>query len=390
MDNIKISKNHIQMLIAMFISGSTLITGGLTDAKQDTWLCVVAAYLLSLPLCWLFASLVKLPKDRDFFSGIIQVCGKIPGRILCFLYALNAVHLCGQNLRFLAEFVHDVNMNETPLTAILVCVLIAAIYAVRNRLYVLVRLAGFALPFIFASVGLTILLSVQDMDFTNMLPVLHLDWKQVSSGTFEYFSLAFGELVFCLPLLGAIDHQETVFPVLAKGSLMGFLLLLTVSLRNLFVLGYTNGVSAFPSYSAVSIISIGEFFTRIEVLIGINLLFSGFFKILVLLFFTCKSFSAALGFKDYEPLAGPCGILSLTTALLIFCNTGEMFSWQKYFAYFSLPLQLIAPAILLIIGKIRGRLKPGSTAKAEAPKPGTSRQKPAPPDRRAGRPTQAE
>ena len=390
MDNIKISKKHIQALLAMFITGSTLITGGLTDAKQDTWLCVVAAYLLSLPLCWLFASLVKLPKDRDFFDGIIQVCGKIPGRILCFLYALNAIHLCGQNLRFLAEFVHDVNMNETPLTAILACVIIVAFYVVRNRLYVLARLASFALPFIFVSVGLTILLSVQDMDFTNMLPVLHSDWKQMASGTFEYFSLAFGELVFCLPLLGSVDHQETIFPALAKGALTGFILLLIVSLRNLFVLGYSNGVYAFPSYSAVSIISIGEFFTRIEVLIGINLLLSGFFKILVLLFFSCKSFSAALGFPDYEPLAGSCGILILSTALLIFNNTGEMFSWQRYFAYFSFPLQLVAPALLLIIGKIRGRRKPGNSAKTGAPKPGTPPQRQAPPDRRAGRPTQAE
>lgn len=390
MDNIKISKRHIQALIALFISGSTMITGGLTDAKQDTWLCVVAAYLLSLPLCWLFASVVKLPEDRDFFSGIIQVCGKIPGRILCFLYALNAVHLCGQNLRFLGEFIRGVNMTETPMTAILVCVIIVAFYVMRSRLYVLARLASVALPFILVAVGLTIVLSLQNMDFTNILPVLHSDWKEVSAGTFEYFSLAFGELVFCLPLLGSIDHQETVFPALAKGSLMGFSILLTVSLRNLFVLGYSNGIYAFPSYSAVSIISIGEFFTRIEVLIGINLLLSGFFKIIVLLFFSCKSFSVAFGFPDYEPLAGSCGTLILSTALLIFCNTGEMFSWQKYFAYFSSPLQFVAPVLLLIVGRIRGRRKPGSSAKPEAPKPGTPRQKPAPQNRRAGRPTQAE
>lgn len=382
MDNIKISKNHIQTLIALFISGSSLITGGLTDAKQDTWLCVVAAYLLSIPLCWLFASLVKLPKDRNFFDGMIQICGKIPGRILCFLYALNAVHLCGQNIRILVEFIHDVNMTETPLAAILACVIGAAIYVIKNRVYVLARLARFALPLFILSVALTILLSVQNMDFSNMFPILHSDFRPMVSGTVEYFSLAFGELVFCLPLMGAIDHQETVLPVLLKGSLMGFLLLLAISLRNLLVLGYSNGMYMFPSYTAVSIISIGDFFTRVEVLIGINLLLTGFFKVCVLLFFSCKSFSTALGFQDYEPLAGACGILILSTALLIFCNTEEMFNWSKYFAAFSLPLQLFVPAVLLIIGKIRSRMNPESQTKA--PKPGPSRRKQTPPNRRAG------
>lgn len=371
MDNIKISKKHIEMLIALFISGSTLITGGLTDAKQDTWLCLVLAYALSLPLCWMFASFVKLPKDRDFFSGIIQVCGKIPGRILCFLYALNAIHLCGQNARMLVEFVHDVNLNETPLMMGFVCVLGVGVYAVRNRLYVLARLAGFCLPFILFSVSLTVVLSLQDMDFTNMLPILHSDWGPVFSGTLEYFSLAFGELVFCLPLLSSIDRQETVFPVLAKGSLMGFSLLLTVSLRNLFVLGYSNGVFTYPSYAAVSIISIGEFFTRVEVIIGINLVLSGFFKVLVLLFFSCRSFTASLGLPDYEPLAGSCGLLIVSIGYMIFNNTEEITAWEKCFATFSLPLQVFAPAVLLIIGKIRFGGKPGNEAKV--PKAPTSR-----------------
>ena len=379
MEKTKISKQHIQMLIVLFITGSTLITGGLTDAKQNTWLCVVAAYVLSIPLCWMFSSLVKLPKDRDFFSGLIEICGKVPGRILCFLYALNAVHLCGQNARMLAEFIHDVNLNETPLVAILACGTGVAVYAVRNRLYVLTRIAGFALAFVVFSVTMTVVLSYKNMDFTNILPVFHTTPGPLISGTVEYFSLAFGELVFCLPLLSAMDQREAVFPVLTKGALMGFLLLLTVSLRNLFVLGFSNGIVMYPSYAAVSIISIGDFFTRIEVFIGINLLLAGFFKVLVLLFFSCRAFSASLGFPDYEPLAGPCGILVLSVALLIFTNTAEIFSWEKSFAAFSLPLQLFVPAILLIIGKIRIGRRPGSKTKA-APKPAPPGRKQAPQD----------
>ena len=377
MDNTKISRKQMQAMIAMFVSGSSLITGSLNQTDQNSWLTIVFAYVLSIPTCWMFASLLKLRKDRDFFQGIIEICGKIPGRILCFLYALNAVYLSGQIIRILVDFIHEETIPETPMVFILAAIIGPTVYSLRHRLYPFVRLAKFALPFFVITLCLTFIFGMPAMDITNILPILHTGSKQIALGTSAYFSISFGELVFVLPALGALDHKEKILPVLLKGSIPGVFVLLIVSLRNILILGYTNGTVAFPSFYAASIIAIGSFFTRLEIIIGIDLLLAGGMKTAVVLFSSAKSFAAAFHLNDYEPLIGPCGLLTLTSALFAFNNTEEIFSWTRYFPFFSLPLQIFVPAILIIIGKIEQHVKQKKDPASKPQKSGESTPNPA-------------
>jgi len=212
---------------------------------------------------------------------------------------------------------------------------------------------------------LTIVLSYRDMDLNNLKPILHSKPADLASGTLLSFSLPYCEIIVCAPMFGDLNRNVSIFKTFFKGLLFAFAVLFVANLRNTLVLGYSVGIYDFPSYEAVSVIKLGEFFTRMEVLIGINLLLAGFIKSGVLLFSSCEALTKVFGFEDYEPLVQPVSLLILTVSVLIHKNTAEMYAWTDYFPYFSLPFQVILPILVLVVGVIRK--KAGKSKQAKEP-----------------------
>lgn len=359
MNNREITAKQGKALIAEFLIGSSLISGGTTAAKQDSWICIVLAFVLILPMLWVYSEILSFSPGKNFYEIAVWCLGKIWGKAVCVIYFFYATFLGAFALRVFSEFMHVVNMLETPLIVIISCMILSVIYLIKKRLYVLGRLAKFVLAFLLISVSITVILSIKDMDFSNIKPVLHNNLESVLTNTFLVFSLPMGQSVLCMPVFVAMEHNKKVFPIFFKGALIAAAILLTANLRNLLVLGYSSSVFAFTSYEAVSVIAVGEFFTRTEVFIAINLLLAGFFKLCVSLFSSSFCISKVLNLNDYVPLTVPCGLLIMTLAVMIHSNNIEMFSWLKYHPLFCFPFQVIIPIVLLIAGKIKKRVSAG-------------------------------
>lgn len=369
MNKTEISSKQMEATIALFLTGSSLISTGASDAKQDTWIAVLLAFALSVPLIWVHSEILKLYPGRNYFGNILRALGGPVGKIVCALLLLFFFHLGALVLRVFSEFMHIVNMTDTPLIALSAVVTAVGVYVMSNRLYVLARISKFTFPFLLVSVALTVLLSLKNMDLNNLRPILHSGWPNLAKGTLTLLAVAYGETVICAPMFGELDRKEDVFPVFFKGALWGFAVLFVADLRNLLVLGYSAGTYAFPSYESVSIVKLGDFFTRIEVLIGINLLLAGFIKTVVVLFTACKGLAEMFHFEDYEPLVGPCALLILTLSELVHSNMEELFGWTQYFTYYSIPFQILLPVLVLAVGKIRKKLQKPGKAERQPPPP---------------------
>ena len=148
-----------------------------------------------------------------------------------------------------------------------------------------------------------------------------------------------------------------------KGLLLGLSVILAANVRNLLILGYSAGYYAFPSYAAVSVIALGDFFTRIEVLIGINLVLAGVIKICVMTFCMCSGLAKVFNLKDYEPIAIPCALAIFTFAQYAERNSQDMYTLLKYLPWLDLPIQILIPLAALIAGTARMRLTPKKKAK---------------------------
>ena len=353
MNKTEVSAKQMESTIALFLLASSLISSGSSDAKQDTWICVPIAFALSVPLLWVYSKILELYPGRSYFGNILRAFGRPAGRTVSVILLLFIFFLSAFVLRTFSGFIHIVNMTETPLIAISVSVTAVAVYVMENRVHVLTRICKFTFPFLVTTVVVTIALSVPNMDLNNLKPVLHSGFADIATGTLSYLSMTGGELMICVQMFCELDRREKVFSTFLRGAFWGFLILFSADLRNILILGYSAGVFAFPSYEAVSIVKLGDFFTRIEVLIGINLLLAGFLKNCVMLSTACMGIAKTFGYQDYEPFVAPCSLLILALSIVGSDNTEELFAWARTFTFFSIPFQILIPVLVLIVGTIR-------------------------------------
>jgi spore germination protein KB len=347
----------MEATVVLFLVGSSLVTGGSTRAKQDTWFCIVAAMILVIPMVWVHSEILNLYPGRNYFENIICAAGRPAGTVICVLITLYALVLGAVVLRNFSEFIHLVNMVETPIIMIAVSVMVVVIYTLSNGLYVLARISKLMLLLLVVSVTVTIVLAYQNMDASHLKPVLQSRPADLLRGIVSSFSTPYCEIILCAPMFGAMSRNAKIFPTFLKGVFFAFLILLAANIRNTLVLGYLDTTVNYSSYEAVSVIQIGEFFTRVEVLIGITLLLAGFVKSGVILFSTCEGLRKAAGYRDYEPIVVPVGVLTLTAVPLISSNVSEL-SWMiEHLPFYALPVQVLLPVLVLVIGKGKKKLK---------------------------------
>lgn len=376
--NNKITSKQMIPTIMLFLTGSSLITGSYSSAGRDTWFCIIAAFLLVIPMIAVHSAILNLYPGHDYYANIMTACGKWCGKIFALFYCFCSIHLAAIVLRDFCEFIHIVNMVETPVYVIAAFILGVAAYLLKKGVYVLARVSRFSMPFVAASVLLTSLLATKDMEFSNIQPMFQSDPASLFRGIMLIFSLPLGEITACSSMFKYMDPKEKVFPVFFRGVFWATLLLLTANLRNLFILGETAAIFLYPSYEAVSVIAFGQFFTRIEVLIGINLTLAGFIKGCVLVFNACEAAATVFNLnrnssRSYVPLIVPCILLVFTSVSAVYSSTEEMSHWMEYVPILSAPCQLLIPLTVLTAGKIRKRLS-GGGRKGAKPHPGPSRQ----------------
>ncbi|MFT9078176.1 GerAB/ArcD/ProY family transporter [Ethanoligenens sp.] len=345
-------------ILALFTIGSSLNIGLNAASKQDAWFVILLGLLLATPMICGFARLLSLYPGQGLYDIVFEVFGRVFGRIFILLFLLHLIMVGALILRNFAEFLQVVSMPETPEIIFLILMSALCVWMVRRGMNVFGRWAKIVLALVFFVEVPMFILSIENMDLNNLKPVMGTNFNTLMSSSMLLFSLPFTETVIFATLFGHIKPIKNPYKIYWIGISIGAVLLSTATLRNILVLGVSVvGDFYFPSYSAAGIISVGDFLSRIEVLIGMLYVLTGFSKITVCLFAASEGLSKVLNKRKCTDLAVPVVLLMLTLAQILFTNTLEMYNWlQKVFQYYALPFQVVLPLILLAGAEIKTRL----------------------------------
>jgi spore germination protein KB len=112
----------------------------------------------------------------------------------------------------------------------------------------------------------------------------------------------------------------------------------------------------FPSYEAVSMISVGDFIQRIEVSVSFLFIFGVFIKSSICLLVACKGIGKIFNLKDYRSIVIQTGLLMIYFSYTVYDNSMEMNYWAfKVYSYYAFPMQVILPIIIWILAEIKAR-----------------------------------
>lgn len=341
-------------LVFMFILGNSIVLGVNIQAKNDTWISIILAVLIFLPFVCIYARILKLFPEKSIFDIMEILYGKIFSKLFIVLFTWYAIHLCALIVRNFAEYIKIVAMPETPSLIVMITLLLVTMYLARSNIRTLGEWSFITGTFVLIMIALTIVLELKDMEVENVLPILGNGYQPILTSSFQIISFPFAEIVVILALGGSIANKENPYKIFTLAIIISGTILVCVFLRNIFMLGMPMcEANYFPSFTASRLIEIGDFLSRIEGTISVNLLFAGITKITVCLICSAKGISKLFNINNYQDMVLCTSLLVLALCVNLFKNVMEMFAFIKYYPYYALLFQAIIPILIWLSAEYR-------------------------------------
>lgn len=358
MDKEVINQKQAILLMTTFIIGSTVVLGVGGEAKQDVWIAILLAMVMSCLIFIVYARIITLFPGKGLFDILDNLFGKILGRIISLLFIWYAFHLGALVIRNFTEFIHIVSLEETPQNFLALISVILVIWAIRAGVEVIGRWIAIFFPIMVITVIIHTLLTINLIEVKNLEPVLYYGLQPVFSSAFSAFAFPFAETVLFLTVLGNLRKNSSPYKVYFLSLLIGGSFILLIALRTIMVLGIANSsIQLFPSYRAIRLISVGNFIQRMEILIGMAYTLSGFIKCCICLYAVTKGIASIFNIEDYHKIVAPFGLLMALFSGIIYSSSMEMVEWATdLYKYYAIPFQIILPIIILITAEIKTRM----------------------------------
>ena len=343
-------------IIILFVFGRSAILGGSTKVGQDTWIPLIASILLVMPALLLYSRIIKLFPESDIFDIVITVFGNIAGRIFIVLFSAYAIHLSALVLRNYSGFVKITTMPETPELPLLLLMTILISYIVYCGTQTLGKWAAVILPVILGIVLITVVLAVGQMKFSNICPIMSHNLTSIADTTLLLFSFPFAETVLFLTIASSVKKGESPYKIYTLGVLFGGLILLIIFFRNLFILGAPLIVkSYFPSYTAIRVIKLGDFLSRLEATMSVNFFLGGITKSSVCLLGAVKGVTRLFNIKNSRKVILPVSAVVLALSYFMFENVMQMVNNIEFYKFYGLIPELLLPLIIWIGAEVKSR-----------------------------------
>lgn len=350
----KISMQQCICMVILFLFGSSVLLGMGVGAGRDSWISLLIAAILGSGIVLIYARLIRLFPEKNFYDIAQHVFGKSMGNIIIALMMWYAIHLTALVLRNFSEFIYIVALEETPQIVVMIAILAVAGYMVMSGIKTFGKWIIFAIIFVLIVFFFTVVLSIKYISISNILPILTHDLGTIGSTTLKLFSFPFAETVLFLMLADSIKKNDNPYKIYLYGIFLGALLLLGTFLRNLCILGPSIlEKTYFPSYMATRMLTIAEIFTRIEITMFYNFLLGGIVKISVCLFAAVKGAEKLFNVKKKWKSVCFISLIILLISKFQFDSVIEMMDFINIYQYYALIFQLFIPVLVWIGAEIK-------------------------------------
>jgi spore germination protein KB len=346
--------NQAILLLVLFLLGSSVVLGINTDASRDSWIALIMAILISLPLIIMYARIIILHPGKNLFDIVDILFGKLIGKILTTLMAIYAVILGALVLRNFTEYISITTLLYTPSILIGILLLLVTVNLAKSGAKVLGGWAIFTFFGITIFILSTLFLSIETFDIESLFPIMEHGIGDITKSSLKIVAFPFAEMVLFLCIANFFKKGDSPYKIYLTGLFIGGTILLLISLRNVMAIGIPSFTEAyFPSYIAARFIQLGDFLTKVEGIITINFIITGITKLAVCLLTASMGVRHLLRVKNYKDVIVPTSLIILSLSAIIFSNIVEMTNFEKNYYIFAFPFQIIIPLIIWIFSEIK-------------------------------------
>jgi spore germination protein KB len=358
-------------VLILFLIGSAAVLSPGKEASRDIWLAGLLAFAMAVPLAFLYGRLIHIYPEKNLHDMQLEFFGPFFGRATCAIFVWYCLHIGAMILREFSEFIQIETFSYVQQYVFAVPLGVLCIWCIRSGVNTLGRWALIVVPFYLAMLLLNSFLSLGKWQINHLEPFLYDGFKPVIAGAIKIWTLPFLEVplvvILCQPFKRGYKASRMFLGSFAAGAVM----LIFLFTRNVMVLGpHLVQKYLFPSYEVVGLANVGGFIQGLEVLGAIVFMVGYFTKLTVFLYGATSGVSKILKIDDYRSMAAPMGLLFITFSLFVAKNLNELLDWvDKMFTVYTLPIGLLIPLALWIIGEWKYQKKKKRDSQAQKPEP---------------------
>lgn len=346
------------LAFGLTIGTSILVTpSGLAHtAREDAWMASLFSLLINLLMVVLYIAIARLYPGQSIFEIHEKVLGKLLGKLFSLIYLFYFLILTGTLLGNLGFFLSSEMMPETPIEAIQILFLIAAVMCARMGIILLARVGELMFPWIVFLFMVLVLSLMPQIDWNHIKPMLEEGWMPVAKAGFH--SSMFQELIVLMVFLPLVKGEKEGERALMRGAASGGLVLSITVLLSVLILGIEQTEnSTFPAYALAKTINLGNFFQRVEGILITLWILTFFIKISLLYLSILQGMKTVFGLKDQNSLIYPLSVLFVVVAWNTYINTVYVADiiknvWSSY----ALLHLIVIPIVLYLVGITRTKI----------------------------------
>lgn len=350
-----VSVKHAVTMVAMFIVGTAVLVSVGMQAKHDAWMALIIGLAASLLLMLVYARLMSYYPGKDLLDTMDILLGRPLTTVILILMTVFFFQHYSYVLRHFSAFITTVGLPDAPRLVPLVCLGFLTALGVYFGIEVLGKWSQWFLFLVIAFVIVATLLLTKYMKIDHIKPMLENGMGPIIRASWTVLSFPFAQVVAFLFVLPPIPEKKAPYKVFIYGVLLGGVILFTTSIANLLVLGSDSVMRLyFPTYTTKSIIQLGQFLQRLEILAAVIFTLAIFLKAAILLLAVVKLISRILRLKNFAFLAIPVVLLAIDYTYISYDSIIQQYDgiftfWPWYSNFF----QVLIPVLLFVIMEIK-------------------------------------
>lgn len=352
-----ISGRQLILLVFTFIiaTGTLFVPSIVAQrAAQDGWLSVLLGGIAGIIVVLIVTFLGHRYHGKCLIEYSEAILGKWFGKIIGLILILFYIHLTAIIVREISATIQGTLLQNSPLELITVIIFLSSAYSVKMGLETLTRANVLNLIVTFIAIFTVLFLLLKDMNTELLTPVLSNGIMPVLNGAIspagwfcETVSIA-----FIMPFINKSRETRlcSIIGVSWAAVTLSFMAALVV-----MVFGQQlTSILTFPTLEAVRYINVGQYVQRVEIIFLIPWITSNYIKICFFYYIAVLISSRWCKVEKTKTLVIPIGLLIFSLSLALFKNSVDLSLFlTQVWGYYSLPIELGIPALLLVIELLR-------------------------------------
>lgn len=361
----RISNIQLFTLIVGFEIGSTTLFALGIGAKQDAWLVIIIAFLLSTFLLVAFTQIPRFYPNKNFSEILNATLGTKVAKPLLLLFGLYFLSQAIHNFYEFGMLINLTALPRTPFLVILYLFIFVVIYVLCLGFEVLARTGEILLPYLLAFLILTFIVNLfsETFELDNLLPVLENGIKPILEELPNVITFPYGEMVVFLMFWHHLKDKNAIRKTTFLAVGFSAVLLIFNLIIMVAVLGpELTANTEIPLLETLLSINIGDIITNLDSVAVFLMFIGGFFKTSIHFMGFCLAFTWLFNRKNPNWVITIFGLLLPLFATYRFSGLDDQ-RWKgleggiySIWVYSLLPILLVI--VILLKKKIQSHKNP--------------------------------